>query len=87
MGFFSGILTKLQIALAATVAVLLPILYVIGRRDGARKEKVRRVAEALEAEQARADFYKNIESANNEAENNKPRSSADLTDRLREHGL
>lgn len=87
MPFLGGILTKIQIVIAAVVAALLPILYIIGRRDGAKGEVVKQTQAALEAEKTRADFYQSIEEANNEAESDKPRSAADLTERLRGRGL
>jgi len=87
MPFLGGIFTKIQIVIAAVVAALLPILYIIGRRDGAKGEVVKQTKAALEAEKTRADFYQDIQEANNEAESNKPRSTSDLTDRLRGRGL
>ena len=87
MPLLGGILSKIQIVIAAVVAALLPILYIIGRRDGAKGEVVKQTKAALEAEKTKAEFYQKIEEANNEAESNKPRGVDDLTDRLRGRGL
>jgi hypothetical protein len=87
MPFLAGIFTKIQIIIAAVVAALLPILYIIGRRDGAKGEVVKQTQAALEAEKTKAEFYQDIQEANNEVENSKPRSRGDLINRLRGRGL
>ena len=69
------------------MAALLPILYIIGRRDGAKVEEVKQVKASAKAAEQRADFYKEMETTNNEIESTKPRTRDDITDRLREHGL
>lgn len=83
----SGILTKIKIVVAGIVAALLPILYIIGRRDGAKAEEVKQVKAAHKAAEDRAEFYQEMEKSNNEIESNKPIDRDDLTKRLRDNGL
>lgn len=82
-----GIFSKIKIMVAGLVAALLPILYIIGRRDGAKVEEVKQVKASAKAAEERAEFYKEMETTNNEIESNKPRTRDDLTDRLRNNGL
>lgn len=82
-----GIFTKIKIMVAGLMAALLPILYIIGRRDGAKVEEVKQVKASAKAAEDRAEFYKEMETTNNEIESNKPRTRDDITDRLRKHGL
>jgi hypothetical protein len=82
-----GIFSKVKIMVAGIVAALLPILYIIGRRDGAKVEEVKQVKASAKAAEERAEFYKEMETTNNEIESNKPRTRDDITDRLRKHGL
>jgi len=84
---FIGIWGKIKIILAGAVAMLLPILYLLGRRDGSKLEKGKAVEEALKTEHERADFYKEMEQESNEIESNAPRNRTELSKRLREHGL
>lgn len=82
-----GIFSKVKIMVAGLMAALLPILYIIGRRDGAKVEEVKQVKASAKAAEERAEFYKEMETTNNEIESNKPRTRDDITDRLRKHGL
>ena len=82
-----GIFSKVKIMVAGLMAALLPILYIIGRRDGAKVEEVKQVKASAKAAEDRAEFYKEMETTNNEIESNKPRTRDDITDRLRQHGL
>lgn len=82
-----GIFSKIKIMVAGLVAALLPILYIVGRRDGAKVEEVKQVKASAKAAEERAEFYKEMETTNNEIESNKPRTRDDLTDRLRNNGL
>lgn len=84
---FIGIWGKIKIILAGAVAMLLPILYLLGRRDGSKLEKSEALEEAFKAETEKADFYKEMEQKSNEIESNAPRNRDDLSKRLREHGL
>ena len=82
-----GIFGQIKIIMAGIVAALLPILYIIGRRDGAKVEEVKQVKASAKAAEDRAEFYKEMETTNNEIESTKPRTRDDITDRLRQHGL
>ena len=82
-----GIFTKIKIIVAGLMAALLPILYIVGRRDGAKVEEVKQVKASAKAAEDRAEFYKEMETTNNEIESTKPRTRDDITDRLRKHGL
>lgn len=82
-----GLISKIKIIVAGIVAALLPILYIIGRRDGAKVEEVKQVKASAKASEDRAEFYKEMETTNNEIESTKPRDRDDVVKRLREHGL
>ena len=82
-----GIFSKIKVIVAGIVAALLPILYIVGRRDGAKVEEVKQVKASAKAAEDRAEFYKEMETTNNEIESTKPRTRDDITDRLRQHGL
>jgi hypothetical protein len=84
---FVGIWGKVKIVLAGLLAMLLPILYILGRRDGSKLEQREALKEAVETEHERADFYKAMEQESNEIESDAPRNRDDLSKRLREHGL
>lgn len=84
---FNLALGKIKVILMGIVAALLPILYILGRRDGSKIEKTAALEEALETENERADFYKAMEQSTNEIESSTPRNRTELTKRLREHGL
>ncbi|MDC3221878.1 hypothetical protein OAT86_01300 [Planktomarina sp.] len=87
MFLFSGIFTKIKLIAMAALAALIPILYIIGRRDGAKGEVVKQQKAALDAAEDRAEFYQKVEQANNEIESNKPRDKRSLVNRLRGGGL
>lgn len=78
------ILGKIKTYIIAALALLLPILYVFGRRDGKKLEKQKILADELEAQRDVSDFYKAM--AEHEDDFN-PGSRNDLTDRLRRDGL
>jgi len=84
---FGMITGKIKTYLIAGLAVLLPILYVLGRKDGKNLEKSKVLEDALENEQDKAEFYRSMEKHNNEIENNAPSDRSSLTDRLRGNGL
>ena len=46
---FGGILTKIKIIVAGVVAALLPILYILGRKDGKKAEEIKVMKAAHEA--------------------------------------
>ena len=84
---FSLAFGKIKIILAAIFAAVLPILYIIGRRDGAKAEKNAVLEDELNAQKVTTEFYKAMEENNAEIESNTPRNRDELTDRLRNNGL
>lgn len=84
---FSLAFGKIKIILAALFAAVLPILYIIGRRDGAKAEKNAVLEDELNAQKVTTEFYKAMEKNNAEIESNTPRNRDELTDRLRNNGL
>jgi hypothetical protein len=84
---FSLAFGKIKIILAAIFAAVLPILYIIGRRDGAKAEKNAVLEDELNAQKVATEFYKAMEKNNAEIESNTPRNRDELTDRLRNNGL
>ena len=77
------IVGKIKTYIIGALAVLLPILYVLGRKDGKTIEKSKVLADDLQAEKKASDFYK----AMAEHEEFNPTSRDDITDRLRRDGL
>lgn len=82
-----GLFTKIKVIIVGVVAALLPILYILGRRDGKKIEEVKQIKASAEAMEDRAEFYREMESTNSEIESNKPVTRDDVVERLREHGL
>jgi len=83
-----GLITgKIKAYLITGLAILLPILYVLGRKDGKNLEKSKVLKDALENEQDKAQFYRSMDKHNHEIENNAPTDRNSLTDRLRNNGL
>lgn len=83
-GFITG---KLKTIVIAALAVLLPILYILGRRDQKSVDRVDRLEDALDTEKDRADFYRDMDKYNHEIEDNTPSTRDDIIKRLRERGL
>lgn len=77
------VIGKIKTYIIGALAVLLPILYVLGRKDGKTIEKSKVLADELQAKDKAKDFYK----AMAEHEEFNPTSRDDLTDRLRRDGL
>jgi hypothetical protein len=77
------IVGKIKTYLLAFLALSLPILYVLGRKDGKKIEKSKVLADELQARSEAADFYK----AMSEHEEFNPTGRSDLVDRLRRDGL
>ena len=77
------IVGKIKTYIIGALAVLLPILYVLGRKDGKKIEQTKVLADDLQARDKAADFYK----AMAEHEDFNPTSRNDLTERLRRDGL
>lgn len=84
---FGLVFGKVKIILAALVAAILPVLYIMGRRDGAKAEKNAVLEDELDAQKVTTEFYKAMEKNNAEIESNTPRNRDELTDRLRNNGL
>jgi hypothetical protein len=82
-----GLFSKVKVIAIGILAALVPILYILGRRDGAKIEEVKQIKASAEAMEDRAEFYKEMENTNSEIESTKPTTRDDITDRLREHGL
>lgn len=80
---FSLLTGKLKIYLYAAFAALLPILYVLGRKDGSKINEVKHLKDDLETEKERAEFYKKMEADESTSINNRD----ELIDRLRDTGL
>jgi uncharacterized membrane protein len=76
-----------KLALGVFLAALPVIAYVFGRRDGKTIEREKVMEDAVRSEGERADFYKSIGEAVNEAEANRPADRDKLVKRLRQHGL
>jgi len=77
------IIGKIKTYIIGALAIMLPILYVLGRKDGKTIEKSKVLADELQAKDKAKDFYKAM--ADHEEFN--PTSRDDLTDRLRRDGL
>ena len=78
------IVGKIKLYLITAIAVLLTILYVLGRKDGKKIEKQKVLADELQAQTKASDFYK----AMAEHEEDTSVSSRDgLITRLRRDGL
>jgi len=79
-----GIVGKIKTYIIAALAVLLPVLYVLGRKDGKKIEKQKVLADELQAQQKASDFYKAM--AEHE-EDTSVNSRDGLVKRLRRDGL
>ncbi len=84
---WSKIKGGLFLILWGALGILLPLLYLIGRKDGAAKEQVQKAEEAVKAEKIKAEFYKEMGEEKDEIIRNKPTNKSDLVTRLRDNGL
>lgn len=74
--------------IAGVLVAMIPVIaYIFGRKDGTHREKLQRIEDAARAERERAEFYKDLGEAQNEAQANRPISSDDIVERLRKNGL
>lgn len=80
---FSSLTGKFKIYLYAAFAALLPILYVLGRKDGAKINEVNHLKDDVETEKERAEFYKKMEADESTSINDRD----ELIERLRDKGL
>lgn len=78
------IFSKIKLYLIAGLAVLLPILYVLGRKDGKKLEKTKVLADELQASKKSSNFYKKMAEHEEDTSTN---SSSGLINRLRGNGL
>lgn len=78
------IVGKIKTYIIAALGILLPILYVLGRKDGKKLTEHKVLADDLQAEKKASDFYKAMAK---DAEDFNPTSRDDLTERLRRDGL
>jgi hypothetical protein len=83
-GFLTG---KLKTYIIGSLAVLLPIIYVLGRRDQKHIQRSDALEDALELEADRAEFYKSMEQHKHDAQAGKTSSRDDIVKRLRGTGL
>ena len=74
---------KIKMYIIATLALALPIIYVMGKVKGAAKEKNKVLRDDLQAQKKTSDFYK----AMAEHEDDIITDRRSLTDRLRGNGL
>ena len=74
---------KIKTYIIATLALALPIIYLMGRVKGKAAEKNKVLTDELQAQEKATDFYKSM--AENETDNLTDRKS--IADRLRSNGL
>ena len=74
---------KIKTYIIATLALALPIIYVMGKVKGRAKEQNKVLKDELEAQNKASDFYKAM--AEHETDTLTDRKS--ITDRLRSNGL
>lgn len=79
-----SVVGKIKDVLIAILAILLPVLYILGRKDGGLKAKTDTLADDLDAQNKVSDFYKAMAE---DAEDFNPTNRSDLADRLRRNGL
>lgn len=74
--------------IAGVAIAMIPVIaYIFGRKDGTHREKLQRIEDAARSERERAEFYKDLGEATNEAQANRPITSTDIVERLRKNGL
>lgn len=78
------IVGKIKTYIIAALGILLPILYILGRKDGRKLNERDVLADDLQAAQKASDFYKAM--AEHEDDFN-PTDRSYLADRLRRDGL
>jgi len=77
LGFLTG---RVKTWALAALAAALPIIYVLGRKDGRHVSKAQQLKEAAETNDERADFYKRMSDFPNDDERF---TRHDLVERLR----
>lgn len=76
-----------KLVVGVLLAAIPVVAYVFGRKDGKAVVEKKVVEDALRTEHDRAEFYKSIGEAADEATNNRPADRDDLVKRVRQHGL
>ena len=79
-----GIMGKIKTYIIAGLAILLPILYVLGRKDGKKIEKTKVLADELQASKRASTFFKKMATHEDDTSTNSKRG---LINRLRGNGL
>lgn len=79
-----GLVGKLKTYVIGGLALLLPILYVLGRKDGKKITQTAVLKDELNAQAKAADFYKAMAEHEDDHITTKP---GELADRLRRNGL
>lgn len=87
MFLLNGVFGKVKLIIMGLIAAALPILYLLGRRDGSQLEERKVLDDALKTEKKRSDFYKAMEQHDAEVQDATPRDRDELAKRLRQHGL
>lgn len=85
--FFGRLINWWKLILGFIIAAIPVIAYVVGRREGRSIEKTEVLKDTVRTEKERAEFYKEMGEASNEAQSNRPANRDQLIDRLRQHGL
>lgn len=85
--FFGRLISWWKLILGFIIAAIPVIAYVIGRREGKAIVQNDVLKDTARTEKERADFYKEMGEASNEAQSNRPANRDQLIDRLRQHGL
>lgn len=80
-----NIWTKIKLVVGAIIVSLLPVLYVLGRREGRENAEADRAVSAASRNRDLAAFYRNLENEN--AKIDTLRTRDDLVDRVRTTGL
>jgi len=78
-----GIFSKLQTTILGLLALLMPLIYLFGRKAGKDKAKANKLANDLVLSNEVADFYKAL----SDEDDTDPVSPDTLVNRLRSNGL
>jgi len=81
LGFVTG---KIKTWALAAAMIALPVLYVLGRKDGRHASKAQQLKDAAETNNERADFYKKMADY---PDDDARFTRHDLVERLRSGGL
>lgn len=84
LGLLTNVWSKIKTGVIAVLIAILPILYVLGRRDGSTSADIDRLRDAKETNEEIADFYRKMAE---EPLRDPIRDRRDLIERLRSKGL